>query len=659
MESQKNIFSLHLCEKFVPISIIDEVKYLEKSKKTNTPFWSTDVRRIRTVHHMIRSRFFWLPLLSVILLCFLFSDIFLGFQDISFSRNFYDIDISVAFDVNIVKIITALTLSFIFLGMLQGMGRRVAGWGVLLLALFYNATGVVSFNVNTTHAQLPLTIFYGIFFLATWFALTFHSRIKGIPSRKIVKAYIGATFFLVGLWFLNVFIDSLNIQGISVFELFADNEFSIVYSIGLVFIFLPLSFAWKDICDGKGLSSKLSCEILYITLFLVPTLLTLYIVWEYLLFVMSNNQLPQFSLEWISFFACVWAHLLFRSMHKYRMEKHLKGEEQPILKILHSKTEKNLVPIQAMILLALSVIFIMFSSVFYGIEGVPITIDSEFMSIETSFNLNFFKIIFGIVLIFLMHKLLPEHLRRICGVICFFAIFISPMSHTLAVTHSDGIHYEFPMKMIYSLFFMICWCVLSCYGQLKGSIWEKIVKTTIFSTVFFTGVFSLNLYFSYINYMSMSFVESIAIEGANGILIFGFAFILIAISFLWKDISNGKDIAVPVHNILFVCSFLLPVVMSLFSIIGYINLILQVSTPLITQFSINWLVFGASVWIYILFRIMYNYRKENLNNGDFIHKLLNKIPEDKLIKIITIPMWFLVLTLPIVVMNVFNIFIVT
>jgi len=294
--------------------------------------WTKELRNVYTVKDMARSKYFWLPLFAFISLLLLFSDNFMGIREVSVSKSTGSINFSTSFDLNLLKIVEGIALLFILLDVLKGKGRQVGGCVCLFVTILCPANGAIPVVYNEYNSRLPVNLIYILLFLSCWYILTFYSHFKKIPLMKLLFTFFWITVFLVGIWVISLFLDDMKNKSTTFLEILENDRFILYFVIGLVFILFAVTFLWKDISNGEGLSI-IFCDVLYWSFFILPSVLSLYSIWGYVSLLKKTSLLPssRIVLNWVIFSASSWILILFRSMYKHREKCSYNNDLQNLL----------------------------------------------------------------------------------------------------------------------------------------------------------------------------------------------------------------------------------------------------------------------------------------------------------------------------------------
>jgi len=276
------------------------------------------VQNVTTVKTMARSKYFWLPLFTLAALYVLFSDVFYGLRGFPINIDNDYIVLRTIIDLNLFKIVVGIALMSISLDMLQGKGRRLGGFAFLLMALLYTRDDVVPVEINNTMLQLPVRMFYALLFFSFWYILTFYSRDNHVPLKKIMKTWIWMTVLAAGMIAFMVFAADMGARSVTFLEMFGENRTTWHFTIGLACLLIAVTFLWKGVCEGEGMSA-LYCEVLFWVLFLLPTVISIYAVFGYIPLLQKEPFYPntRFALECDVFAASAWVLVLFKLMNGY------------------------------------------------------------------------------------------------------------------------------------------------------------------------------------------------------------------------------------------------------------------------------------------------------------------------------------------------------
>jgi len=271
---------------------------------------------------MAKSKYFWLPLFISAAIFIIYSDIFYGLRDFSLSINIGNLTFETLFDLNLFKIVVGLAFMMISTEMLQGNIRRIGGFAFFLMAFVWTIPGVIPFNINEMHILLPIRMIYLIIFLPCWYVLTFYADIPSISFSKVIKTYIWIIALVIGLSALYIFFNDMKHYSMSIYHIFNHSEYRLFFSIGLALILTVITFLWKDIIDGKGLSLIFS-ETLFWGLFIMPVIILACSILGYISFFYASPMLSlsNITLEWDIFISCAWLVILFQIMYKYRIKQ--------------------------------------------------------------------------------------------------------------------------------------------------------------------------------------------------------------------------------------------------------------------------------------------------------------------------------------------------
>ena len=610
------------------------------------PLRYAEVKNVNTVRSMAKSRYFWMPLFALVMVMLLYSDMCWGLRDVD-SVSIDNMAAKMVFDLNLPKIALGIALVILLPGMLYGKGRIAGGLVCLVLALAPAVDGTYAIVIAGTSYLFPLKLVYSMLFLSCWFVLVFYAHWGHVPLKKIIRTCACMAVFVAGVWAMTLFVGELNDRYVSFKEMHRSNEFSFFLAAGLALILLSVTFLRKDITDGEG-PAKIFCDIIYWCAFILPLIFSINSISRYISFNRKNfvtNDSP-FTLELTILVALIWGVLLFQSMLNYR-EFSKKDLQSFLAKYIPGSVLDEVFLAPFWVLFAA----LLFSDLFLGFRGVSIPGNA----VSLSFDVNFFKLAAGIVfMITLAGK--PQKMGRIVvGWICLLFAFISPVSGVFPIAFSS-IYFQFPVKMLYSLLFVSCWFILVFYAHLREIPAGKVVKTGVWMIVFFAGIFEMMVFAIDMNNRLVSFAGMFGNSEVNLYYSLGLAFMLLAATFLWKDINNGESTSILVSEVLFWGLMLVQSVLSLCSIWGYVSLIVKRPLPSASRFALEWTVFGACLWGLLLFQFMYSHRSRRKGIKNSYSFLSNYVPANVLKHVFLAPIWLFLASIPIFVLYVFDIF---
>ncbi len=584
----------------------------------------------------------------------LLSDIFIGIRSVSIPNDTAadGMSWSATFDVNLFKIVIGIALMFILRKLLRNNSRIIAGWICLAFAFLCPVTGSFPVMQSNVSIDIPIKMLYTLLFLSCWFVLTFSSRMKVIATSKIIKVFGGMTLFMAGIFEFMILRVGMSSQAVSYSDMLRINEFNLPLALGLVFVLSAITLLWKYISEREELT-KIFGDILYVVLFALPVVISIYTISGYIAFERQPSYLPgELTLEGTLLCACLWMLILFHMMYKYRISQ---GDGKHDLQYFLSKyisadAMKGIFQIPVLLFMAA----LLFSDVFLGVHDITVPREVRSTFFIAKFDLNLYKLAVGFATIPMLLNMLKEKNCRIAGWICLGLAFINPMRGIIPIVH-DGFYFEFPIKTLYMILFLSCWFVLTFYAHIKDYALVKAPKACFGVAVFVIGIYEFIIFVADMDIHSVSLINMVGMSKFNLNLILGFAFILLAVTVVWKDVSGGEGSSKISCEIMFWSLFIVPVIISLISIWGYVTLITKAPLASFSHFTLNWAVYLSCGWMIVLFRVMYNYRKKKLvDKKDSYYYLAKFIPSKALEYIFQIPAWiffasapmFIIYTLP-------------
>ena len=599
------------------------------------------MQHISSVKDLAKSRFFWLTILSFVMLYSLSLDVFIGFRDVSISRVAEHINFSASVDINIFKILTGVLLIFVFIGMLQGIGRWIGGLICLFAVFLFSTQYAVTINLGDVYFLLPGEMIFGILFLSWWYVLSFYGHFDKVPPVKIFATYLWMAVLMVGISLFMIFNFNLEGQAISFSGAFRQNEFSVLFLLAISLILLAASFLWKGILNGKHASNVYKYALFWIA-FLLPIAISLYSIWGYVTLSRAHGSL--LNLEITLFFACFWVLLLFNSIHKYRLSQNdSKKDFQLMSQYLSDNALKRFFQIPVWSFMTA----LIFSNIFLGFYQVTVSREIWNTFISTSFNLNILAIGLGIVFAFVLLGMLQGKERRVGGWVCLCIAILAPVDGTTSITINE-IVFNFPDKFVYAALFLSYWFILVFYSHMKDVALGKAVKACGAIILFLAGIIMLLIFSIYASHNAMPLIAMFGRNELNAYLAMGLLLILLAISFTWKDIADAEGSAKWFCDLLCWGLFITTTIISLFSTWGYTHLLGWTQLPNASLFSLEWVIFATSIWSYFLFRSMYKYRISQLKTKvDLLAFASQRISEKMLDRVIQIPTWLIFIALPV------------
>lgn len=597
------------------------------------------VQKIQNVESMAKSRFFWLPLFTLTMLSLLFSDVFVGFRDLDISTNAENIVINLFFDINFLNILIGTSIIVIFLKMLYGMGRRIGGWLCLIAFFVFSTEHTVPIYFNGLQFMLAGEILFSILFLSWWYILAFYGNVSRVPLMEIVTTYIRITVLMAGFSLLMLYNFYIGEQEISFVDASRDNNFSFIFAGALILILSSVSLLWKNIFKGK-LSTSIFEYILFWGVFSTSIGISTGSIWGY--FTIDRNYGTLLSLELTLLVACFWILILLKSMYEYRLKQSQnKKDLQFLSKYISDSGVRNIIRIPTWTF----ILSLIFSNVFLGIRAMSIT--NETLGFFTSeFDFNILAVASAIISIFNLLNMLKGKERQIGGWVCLTIALLVPVGGTSPIWLNE-ILFHFPHQRIYIAMFLSYGFILLFYSAVGGVPIGKMLKTSISVMLFFTGITLWNIFNVAADNLGLSFTEMFGYNTLNAHFTLGALLILVSLSLNWKDIISAVDSAKWISDLLQWGMFFSSIVMSLISIWGYFHLLDWMPLSYQSLFTLEWSMFLAGVWGYFLFRAMYKYRVSQLKSKTDLWSFMNLHISEKILgKIVLIPGWLIVLSLP-------------
>lgn len=607
----------------------------------------TGIQDISRVKDMANSKFFWLPLLGTVLLCVLFSNAFYGVSNIVVDNDF----LSVVFDLNVLKIFAGTVLLFLPFRLLQGKGCRIGGYFFLVGAFLCPVRESLLVILGDIGFDFPVKMLYSLLFLTCWYCLSFYACRGELTLTKTGRTFLLMTVFAGGICEIMAFVAGMKEKSVSFLKVLRDNNFNPHFVAGIVLMLFGLTFLWKDIIVCND-SSGIYGSILYSILFVLPIAISSFSIGTYISFNrrfrLTSDSL--FTMETAILCGCLWLLILFYQMYQYRMKRYGEGH---LLQLSESVLKKI-----AQIPLWFFLAALLFSDIFYGGRGIAISTDGaeDILSWELTLDFNMFKVVTGIVLVFILIKLLQGRSRKVAGWICFGIAVICPVAGTIPVVYS-GVRIDMPVKIPYMLLFLTCWFVLVFYTGMKEIPVKKVIKVFAGVFLFAAGIFELVILYEGMSNQNLSFVDIVGNNKFSLLFILGIVFILSAVTILWRDVSDGEGLVWICSDIISWSLFIISATVSFCSLWGYVSLVAKTSLRPLSKLTLSGTGFVFRLWILLLFYAMYNYRVNQCADKKDSYFFMQKyVPQKIVTLIVKVPLWLFWGSVPMVVIYFFRLF---
>jgi len=298
-------------------------------------------------------------------------------------------------------------------------------------------------------------------------------------------------------------------------------------------------------------------------------------------------------------------------------------------------------------LFALAALYVLFSDVFYGLRDFPINIDNDYIVLRTVLDVNLFKIVVCIALLSISLDMLQGKGRRLGG-FAFLLMAVFNNREGMVPVEINDIQLQILVSFFYFLPFLSSWYILTFYSRDDHVPLKKIIKTWTGVTFLAIGMMALMVFSADMSARSVTFLEMFGENRTGWHFTIGLACLLISVDFLWKDVCRGEGVSALYCEALFWVLFLLPTVIPIQAVSGYISLFQKEPFYPGTRFAMEWDVFAVSAAVLLLFRLMNIYLQEHPQYRiDFYYLPSVIIPREVMKNVILTQTWLFITAVPI------------